>query len=94
MTAFVVDTNVPIVANGHSPQADDQCRLTCIRRLEHLMEEGTVGIDNRDEILEEYIRTVKPTAGQKVGDRFVIHVYQPSVWGEPGTKNRGDADRR
>ena len=38
------------------------------------MVEGTVGIDNGDEILEEYIRTVKPASGQKVGDRFVIHV--------------------
>ena len=38
------------------------------------MVKGTVGIDNRDEILKEYIRKVKPTAGQKVGDRFVIHV--------------------
>lgn len=74
MTAFVVDTNVPIVANGHSPQADDQCRLTCIRKLEHLMEEGTVAIDNKDIILEEYIGSVRPAGGQKVGDRFVIHV--------------------
>ena len=38
------------------------------------MEEGTVAIDNNDAILEEYIKTIKPTGGQKAGDRFVIHV--------------------
>ena len=74
MTAFVVDTNVPMVANGCSPQADDHCRLNCLTKLENLMEKGTVAIDNRDAILKEYLGTISPTGGQEVGDRFVIHV--------------------
>lgn len=74
MKAFVVDTNVPIVANGCSSQADEQCRLTCIGRLEYLMEEGIVAIDNRDAILKEYIDNFSPVGGHDVGDRFFVHI--------------------
>ena len=74
MTAFVVDTNVPMVANGCAPQADDQCRLSCVGKLGYLMEQGTVAIDNKDAILKEYINRFSRSGGRNVGDQFFIHV--------------------
>ena len=74
MTAFVVDTNVPIVANGCAPQADDQCRASCVGKLGYLMEQGTVAIDDKDAILKEYIANFSRSGGRSVGDQFFIHV--------------------
>ena len=33
MSVFVVDTNVPVVANGKSDQADPDCVIACIQAL-------------------------------------------------------------
>ena len=74
MTTFVVDTNVPIVANGCAPQADDQCRSTCVGKLGYLMEQGMVAIDDKDAILKEYISKFSRSGGRSVGDQFFIHV--------------------
>ena len=74
MTTFVVDTNVPIVANGCAPQTDDQCRSSCVGKLRYLMEQGTVAIDDKDAILKEYINNFSRSAGRSVGDQFFIHV--------------------
>ena len=74
MTVFVVDTNVPILANGCAPQADDQCRSSCVGKLGYLMEQGTVAIDDNDAILKEYINNFSRSGGRSVGDQFFIHV--------------------
>ena len=74
MRTFVVDTNVPIVANGCSPQADDQCRSICVGKLGYLMEQGMVAIDDKDAILKEYISKFSRSGGRSVGDQFFIHV--------------------
>ena len=74
MTAFVVDTNVPIVANGCAPQADDQCRSSCVGKLGYLMKQGTVAIDDKGAILKEYIDNFSRSGGGSVGDQFFIHV--------------------
>ena len=54
MTPFVVDTNVAIVANGRETDADEQCRLSCIKRLRSLADDEVVAIDNLGLILAEY----------------------------------------
>ena len=74
MTAFVVDTNVPIVANGCAPQADGQCRSRCVGKLGFLMKHGIVAIDDRGAILNEYINNFSRSGGRNVGDQFFIHV--------------------
>ena len=74
MTAFVVDTNVPIVANGCAPQADGQCRSSCVGKLGFLMKQGTVAIDDKGAILKEYINHFSRSGGRNVGDQFFIHV--------------------
>ena len=74
MTAFVVDTNVPIVANGCAPQADNQCRSNCVEKLGYLVEHGTIAVDDKDAILKEYINNFSRSGGRNVGDQFFIHV--------------------
>lgn len=54
MTALVVDTNVPIVANGRSPQAGPVCVLACIDALNDLRLHDKIVLDNLGRILEEY----------------------------------------
>lgn len=74
MTAFVVDTNVPIVANGCAPQTDNRCRSSCVEKLRYLMEQGTVAIDDKDAVLKEYLNNFSRSAGRSVGNQFFIHI--------------------
>ena len=74
MTAFVVDTNVAIVANGRETDADLQCRLTCVERLKTLASQ-VVAIDDGGSILEEYKRRLNFSGMPGVGDAFFKHVF-------------------
>lgn len=75
MTAFVVDTNVAIVANGCAAQVDQLCQLTCVRKLKSLVAEGVVAIDDGMLILNEYIRCLNLSGKPGVGDAFFKHVF-------------------
>ena len=75
MTPFVVDTNVAIVANGRETDADEQCQLSCIRRLRSLAAGEVVAIDNLDLILAEYKRRLHFSGLPGVGDAFFKHVF-------------------
>ena len=82
MPAYVIDTNVGVVANGKDcPQADPVCKLACIEKLKECVEflngkkQGHVVIDSGNEIFEEY-RSYFDFKGQPgVGDMFfkVLH---------------------
>ena len=68
---FVVDTNVPIVANGNqTPQADWNCRLSCIDNLERVQSEGVLLMDEKFLIFQEYSYYLSPSGEPGVGDRF------------------------
>ena len=75
MTAFVVDTNVAIVANGCAAQVDELCQLTCVRTLKSLVAEGVVAIDDGMLILNEYKRRLNFSGKPGVGDAFFKHVF-------------------
>ena len=80
ITVFVVDTNVAIVANGGSKtNANNLCQLTCVERLEQLVKQGTVAVDNQGLILEEYADNLSWSGGPGVGHMFfkylVDHQY-------------------
>lgn len=81
MSAFVVDTNVPIAANGRNTHVREQCRLTCIERLQHVIENDLIAIDKGGEILAEYANTLNWSGAPGIGDVFFKHVfnhqYQP-----------------
>ena len=67
----VVDTNVPVVANGESEQASSDCVETCAERLGTIMRgEVKLVLDNRWKILSEYAQNLR-ASGADIGDRFL-----------------------
>lgn len=80
MKRYVVDTNVPIVANGRPDAASGSripsldCRLAAIDFLESLLRGGRVLLDLDGEIQAEYARRLNPSGQPSVGDRFYLAV--------------------
>ena len=71
MTAFVVDTNVPVVANGRSEQADPDCVLACIDALASIVDGGIVVLDDAMLILSEYLANLRLAGQPGPGDAFL-----------------------
>jgi len=67
----VVDTNVILVANDAHPDVSPECVLECVRRLEQLMQSGSIAIDDAYRILGEYQHKTSPRKGKGVGDLFI-----------------------
>jgi hypothetical protein len=80
MSAYVVDENVPIVANDSvrtipkSPQADQTCRLSCVQALRRIVRSGTLIVDDDGEVLENYRRHLHHRGQPGVGDAFFKHI--------------------
>ena len=74
MTAFVVDTNVAIVANRRNTHADERCQLACVEKLESVVSQDVVVIDDRRAILAEYGTYLRPAGMPGTGDMFYKHV--------------------
>lgn len=76
-TRFVVDTNVPIVANGRSRtrkgerNASSKCRIEAIEFLEMILRRGRIILDLNGEIQQEYLQHLNPKGQPGVGDRFL-----------------------
>lgn len=66
----VVDTNVPIVANGAAPQISKRGQIACINALQALMDKGKIALDHRDLILAEYRKNLSLSGAPGVGDIF------------------------
>lgn len=76
---WVVDTNVPIVANGRPIEQETQrpsaaCRLAAVDFLDNLLAKGHVLLDEAGEIQAEYLRHMCPRGQPGVGDRFLQEV--------------------
>ncbi len=71
MTTVIVDTNVILVANGQHEAVGEECVVSCTTRLQRLMDEGRLAIDDGYLILEEYLQKTRPQAGTRPGDAFV-----------------------
>jgi hypothetical protein len=63
----VIDTNVPIVANGHGEPATVR---SCIEALRKLRESGLVVLDDGFRIIQEYRRYLSATGQPGPGDAF------------------------
>jgi hypothetical protein len=80
MKAYVIDENVPIVANDNvrrvriAPQADDACRLACIRMLRKIVKSGLVVVDTAGEVIDKYRSQLQYRGQPGVGDAFYKHV--------------------
>ena len=68
---FVVDTNVPIVANGNSEQVSPKCVETCVLRLERLMNNDKLILDDQWLILKEYQNNLRSEGQPGVGNAFL-----------------------
>ncbi len=74
MTKYVIDTNVPIVANGDHPAASIQCRISAVTTLQNALSKGTIYLDFAGVIQEQYRKYLKPSGQPGVGDRFYQEV--------------------
>jgi len=91
----VVDTNVPIVANGRPDPSNGgkspspACRLAAIDFLEETIERRKVLLDLAGEIQSEYRSHLDPSGEPGVGDRF----YQQILYSAPTYVDRVDLPR-
>jgi hypothetical protein len=76
MSAFVIDTNVPVVANGKSKQADDKCVIACIEALSQVIDGGIVVLDSLGLVLQEYMDNLRLSGQPGPGDIFMKWVFQ------------------
>ena len=65
----VVDTNVPMVANGKST-AGAKCMEACAKKLNEIVERGHVVIDDSFLLLSEYRANLNSRGQPGVGDHF------------------------
>lgn len=81
-TAVVVDTNVILVANAGHADASPECVIECVNRLQGLMRNGSIAIDDAYRIVNEYQNKTNPKAGKGAGDVFLkwvlTHMANPT----------------
>jgi hypothetical protein len=74
MPRYVIDTNVPIVANGQDETIRVDCRIAAVELLQTAVKTGKIFVDSAGEIQEEYRRHLNPRGQPGVGDRFYLEV--------------------
>ena len=74
--SVIVDTNVAVIANGHSEQASPECVVNCIERLEEIIKykNEKLVLDNQRQIINEYERKLKK-GEPGVGNAFLKWVF-------------------
>lgn len=72
MTAtVVVDTNVILVANNDHSEASPECVIECVNRLQKLMHNGSIAVDDAYRIVKEYQNKTSHKTGKGAGDVFL-----------------------
>ncbi len=96
MMRRVVDTNVPMVANGRrgigagGQKPFPECRIAAVKFLKDILKDGRVVLDLGGEIQKEYHRHLHPSGEPGVGDRF----YKEVLTSSPQRVDRVDLPRR
>jgi hypothetical protein len=72
---FVIDANVPVVANGKSRQADESCVISCIEKLSSIYEQGVVVLDDGMLILKEYMNNLSLSGQPGLGNIFMKWIW-------------------
>ena len=75
MGAYVVDTNVAVVANGRDTHVDITCRMSCVRKIVSLMQGGVVVLDDMGLIMNEYRNQLNFRGAPGVGDSFFKYLF-------------------
>lgn len=76
MSAFVVDVNVAIVANGRLSHADAACISACVAALINIHDNGRIVLDDSMRILSEYMDHLSMAGQPGIGDAFMQWVWQ------------------
>jgi hypothetical protein len=77
MKRYVVDTNVPIIANGRqNSNASIDCRIAAVTFLRTLLSSGKILVDRAGDIQAEYRRHLNAKGEPGVGDRFYQEVLK------------------
>ncbi|MDZ4763136.1 MAG: hypothetical protein SGI73_01195 [Chloroflexota bacterium] len=76
MMKRIIDTNVPIVANGNeSEQASLECQKACIDVMTQIFSGSIqVVLDKKWEIINEYKNKLRPDLKRGLGDQFLIWI--------------------
>lgn len=67
---YVVDTNVPVVANDRSSQASPECVIACVQKIQAIQTQHILVLDSDYEIFGEYKVNLSPAGQPGVGDAF------------------------
>lgn len=71
MTLAVVDTNVILVANSAHADVSPECVIECVNRLQRLINNGSIAIDDGYRIVSEYRNKTNTKSGKGPGDVFL-----------------------
>jgi len=72
---YLIDTNVPLAANGKS-SAEPACVLAALQRLLQLQSREILVLDADYLILKEYQNKLSPTGQPGVGDAFLLWAWR------------------
>lgn len=82
----LVDTGVPLVANGQAAQASPACVVACTNALLDVTRQGGLVLDSLGEILREYRHKLLRAGQRGPGDEFLLWVIT-NEW-NPGKCHR------
>lgn len=72
----IIDTNVVLVANGQHEEVGPDCVASCVLRLQSIMKNQRIALDDAFEILQEYQNKTQPKTANRPGDAFVKWALQ------------------
>lgn len=75
MKAIVVDTNVPVAANGMANHVSEDCVINCIKRLKKVRKTKVLLIDDGMHILQEYMKNLSSSGQPGIGNMFMKWVW-------------------
>lgn len=90
MSRYVIDTNVPIVANGNDESVGLACRIAAVELLQKAIKDGVIYLDTGGEIQTEYRTYLNPKGQPGVGDLF----YRAVINSHPKNVRRVEVSKR
>ncbi|MDP2338603.1 MAG: hypothetical protein Q8N05_19575 [Bacteroidota bacterium] len=76
MTEYIVDTNVPLVAQGTAKQMSSDCVLNCVNFLEQLFQgQFLLVIDTEYHLIGEYSIQMNKGSQYQYGNRFLKWIF-------------------